>query len=86
MQTIADYLFEIFNFFTSNWIAAGVLALVVVVAAIKKPKELFKVTALIVLILGVFYTMMFLEKSMFSGVSSGKKAYDEQERTGGKSL
>lgn len=36
MQTIADYLFEIFNFFTSNWIAAGVLALVVVVAAIKK--------------------------------------------------
>ena len=37
MQTIADYLIDIFNFFTSNWIAAGVLALVIVVAAIKKP-------------------------------------------------
>ena len=85
MQAIADYLIKIFHFFTSNWIAAGVLALVIVLAAIKKPKELFKVTALIVLILGVFYTMMFLERSMFSGVSSGKKAYDEQERTGGKS-
>ena len=86
MQAIANYLIQIFHFFTSNWIAAGVLALVIIAAAIKKPKELFKVTALITLLLGVFYTMMFLEQSMFSGVSSGQKVYDEQERAGGKDL
>lgn len=84
MQAIAQYLTKIFTFFTTNYIAAGVLALIVIVAAIKKPKELFKVTALITLFIGVLYIMIYLEQSMFSGVSSGQKAYDEELRTGGK--
>ena len=84
MQAVAQYLTKIFTFFTTNYIAAGVLALIVIVAAIKKPKELFKVTALITLFIGVLYIMIYLEQSMFSGVSSGQKAYDEELRTGGK--
>lgn len=84
MQAVAQYLTKIFTFFTTNYIAAGVLALIVFVAAIKKPKELFKVTALITLFIGVLYIMIYLEQSMFSGVSSGQKAYDEELRTGGK--
>ncbi|MDB4516660.1 hypothetical protein N9089_03585 [Crocinitomicaceae bacterium] len=84
MQAVAQYLTKIFTFFTTNYIAAGVLALIVIVAAIKKPKELFKVTALITLFVGVLYIMIYLEQSMFSGVSSGQKAYDEELRTGGK--
>ena len=84
MQAVAQYLTKIFTFFTTNYIAAGVLALIVIVAAIKKPKELFKVTALITLFIGVLYIMIYLEQSMFSGVSSGQKAYDEELRTGEK--
>jgi len=84
MQAVAQYLTKMFTFFTTNYIAAGVLALIVIVAAIKKPKELFKVTALITLFVGVLYIMIYLEQSMFSGVSSGQKAYDEELRTGGK--
>ncbi|MGI9536777.1 MAG: hypothetical protein ACR2PB_06890 [Desulfocapsaceae bacterium] len=84
MQAIAQYLAKIFTFFTTNYIAAGVLALIIIVAAIKKPKELFKVTAFITLIVGVLYIMIYLEQSMFSGVSSGQKAYDEELRTGSK--
>lgn len=84
MQAVAQYLTKIFTFFTTNYIAAGVLALIVIVAAIKKPKELFKVTALITLFIGVLYIMIYLEQSMFSGVSSGQKSYDEELRTGGK--
>lgn len=84
MQAIEQYLIKIFTFFTTNYIAAGVLALIIIVAAIKKPKELFKVTALITLIVGVFYIMMYLEQSMFSGVSYGEKATDVQLRTGEK--
>ena len=84
MQAVAQYLTKIFTFFTTNYIAAGVLVLIVIVAAIKKPKELFKVTALITLFIGVLYIMIYLEQSMFSGVSSGQKAYDEELRTGGK--
>lgn len=84
MQAVAQYLTKIFTFFTTNYIAAGVLALIIIVAAIKKPKELFKVTALITLFIGVLYIMIYLEQSMFSGVSSGQKAYDEELRTGGK--
>ena len=81
MQAVAQYLTKMFTFFTTNYIAAGVLALIVIVAAIKKPKELFKVTALITLFIGVLYIMIYLEQSMFSGVSSGQKAYDEELRT-----
>ena len=84
MQAIEQYLIKIFTFFTTNYIAAGVLALVIIVAAVKKPRELFKVTAFIVLIVGVLYIMIYLEQSMFSGVSSGQKAYNEELRTGGK--
>lgn len=84
MQAIEQYLIKIFTFFTTNYIAAGVLALVIIVAAVKKPRELFKVTAFIVLIVGVLYIMIYLEQSMFSGVSSGEKAYNEELRTGGK--
>ena len=84
MHAVEQYLIKIFTFFTTNYIAAGVLALIVIVATIKKPKELFKVTALITLLIGVLYIMIYLEQSMFSGVSSGQKAYDEELRTGGK--
>jgi len=84
MQAVEQYLIKIFTFFTTNYIAAGVLALIIIMAAIKKPKELFKVTALITLFVGVLYIMIYLEQSMFSGVSSGEKAYNEDLRTGGK--
>lgn len=86
MQAIEQLLFNIFTFFTTNYIAAGILVLVIVLAAVKKPRELFKVSALIVLLVSVLYIMIYLEKSMFSGVSSGQKAYDEELRTGGKQL
>lgn len=83
MQTIEQYLIGIFRFFTSNWVAAAALVLVIIIAALKKPKELFKVTALIALMVGVLYVMIYLEQSMFSGVSSSQKSYDEKLRTGG---
>jgi hypothetical protein len=86
MQAVEQFLTEIFMFFTTNYIAAGILVLVIIIAAVKKPKELFKVSALIVLFVGLLYFMIFLEKSMFSGVTSGKKAYNEELRTGGKQL
>lgn len=86
MQAVEQFLTRIFTFFTTNYIAAGILLLIVIIAAVKKPRELFKVTALIVLLVGVLYIMIYLEQSMFSGVSSGQKAYDEELRTGGKSL
>ena len=83
MQAIEQILIKIVTFFTTNWIAAAILVLVVIVAAIKKPKELFKVVAFTGLIIGVFYIMMYLEQSMFSGVSSSQKSYNEELRTGG---
>jgi threonine/homoserine efflux transporter RhtA len=84
MQAIEQYLEMVVSFFLSNWIAAAVLGLIIIVAAIKKPKELFKVTALIALLIGVLYVMIYLEQSMFSGVTSSQKSYDEELRTGGK--
>ena len=86
MQAIEQFLFNIFTFFTTNYIAAGILVLVIIIAAVKKPRELFKVSALIVLFVSVLYIMIYLEKSMFSGGSSGQKAYNEELRTGGKQL
>lgn len=86
MQAVEQFLIKLFTFFTTNYIAAGVLLLIIVIAAIKKPKELFKVSALIVLFVGVLYILIYLEQSMFSGVSSGQKAYNEELRTGGKQL
>jgi hypothetical protein len=82
MQIIHQYIVKITIFFTTNYIAAGILALVIIIAAVKKPKELFKAVALIAFAVGVFYIMVYLEKSMFSGVSSGKKAYDVERRAG----
>jgi threonine/homoserine efflux transporter RhtA len=84
MQAIEQYLEMVVSFFLSNWIAAAVLGLIIIVAAIKKPKELFNVTALIALLIGVLYVMIYLEQSMFSGVTSSQKSYDEELRTGGK--
>ncbi|MEJ2057549.1 MAG: hypothetical protein P8X39_06900 [Desulfofustis sp.] len=84
MQAIEQYLEMVVSFFLSNWIAAAVLGLIIIVAAIKKPKELFKVTDLIALLIGVLYVMIYLEQSMFSGVTSSQKSYDEELRTGGK--
>jgi hypothetical protein len=83
MQAVEQYLIKIFTFFTTNWIAAAILALIVIVSAIKKPKELFKVTAFIVLLIGLFYVMRYLEQAMFSGVASEEKAYNEELRSGG---
>jgi energy-coupling factor transporter transmembrane protein EcfT len=76
MEAIQNFLLQIFTFFTTNWIAAAVLAIVVIIAAIKKPSELFKVILLLIVLLGVFYIMTYLEKSTFSGVSSKERAVD----------
>ena len=76
MEAIQNFLLQILTFFTTNWIAAAVLALVVIIAAIKKPAELFKVSLLLIALLGVFYIMIYLEKSTFSGVSSKERAVD----------
>ena len=76
MESIAQYLLKVVDFFAGNPIALAILAVVVIVAAIKKPKELFKVVALIVLMVGVLYVMMYLEKSTFSGVSSKSRALE----------
>ncbi len=84
MQVIEQFMGRAVTFFMTNWIAAAILGLIIIVAALKKPKELFKVTALITFLVGVLYVMIFLEKSMFSGVSSSQKSYDEELRTGGK--
>jgi len=71
-----SFLMQIVYFFMGNWIASAILGAVIVIAAIKKPKELFKVVALLVLMVGVLYVMMFLEKSTFSGVSSKERAME----------
>ena len=76
MERIAQYLFTVVDFFSGNPIALAILAVVVAVAAIKKPNELFKVVALLVLMVGVLYVMMYLEKSTFSGVSSKGRALE----------
>lgn len=84
MQVIEQYLARVVTFFMSNWIAAAVLGLIILIAAVKKPRELFKITALTALLVGVLYVMIYLEQSMFSGVSSSQKSYDEELRTGEK--
>jgi len=76
MERIAQYLIQVVSYFTNNWIALAVLVVVIIIAAIKKPKELFKVFALMVLMVGVLYVMMYLEKSTFSGVSSKERSLD----------
>jgi apolipoprotein N-acyltransferase len=80
MENIAQYLFQIVAYFSNNLIALAILVIVVIIAAVKKPKELFKVVALLVLMLGVLYVLIYLEKSTFSGVSSKERSLDV-ERT-----
>lgn len=80
MENIAQYLFQIVSYFSNNLIALAILAVVVIIAAVKKPKELFKVVALLVLMVGVLYVLIYLEKSTFSGVSSKERSLDV-ERT-----
>lgn len=81
MEAIQNFLLQILTFFTTNWIAAAVLALVVIIAAIKKPAELFKVILLLVVLLGVLYIMIYLEKSTFSGVSSKQRGVDIERQS-----
>lgn len=76
MHVIEQYLIEIVTYFTTNWIAAGILAAVIVILYIRKPKLLFSVVGLILLAVAVLYFMLFLERSMFSGVSSKERAYE----------
>lgn len=81
MQEIEQLLMEIVSLFKTNWWAVVILGLVVVLAAIKKPKELFKVSALIAFLVGVLYFMMYLEQSTISGVSSKQRSMDLERRT-----
>lgn len=76
MQAIEQLLLEIVSFFWSNWWAAAILGVVVIWAVIKKPKELFKVSALIVFLVGALYIFIYLEQSTFSGVSSKQRSLD----------
>ena len=80
MENIAQYLFQIVSYLSNNLIALAILVVVVIIAAVKKPKELFKVAALLVFMLGVLYVLIYLEKSTFSGVSSKQRSLDV-ERT-----
>lgn len=81
MQEIEQLLMEIVSLFKTNWWAVVILGLVVVLAAIKKPKELFKVSALIAFLVGVLYFMMYLEQSTISGVSSKQRSMDIERQT-----
>ena len=76
METIAQYLLQVISYLSNNWIALAVLILVIIITAVKKPKLLFQVTALVVLMVGVLYILIYLEKSTFSGVSSKERAMD----------
>ena len=80
MENIAQYLLQIVSYFSNNMIALAILVIVVIIAAVKKPKELIKVAALLVFMLGVLYVLIYLEKSTFSGVSSKERSLDV-ERT-----
>lgn len=79
METIAQYLFDIVFYFTNNLIALGILAVVIIIAAVKKPKELFKFVLFLMLMLGVLYVMIYLEKSTFSGVSSKEQSHEMEK-------
>ena len=80
MQAIEDFLSNIPYFFINNWIASGVLVLVIIIMALKKPEVLFKVVGGIVLVVVVVYIMIFLEKSMFTGVSSKERAFEVERQ------
>ncbi len=76
MENIAQYLFQIVDYFSNNMISLAVLVVVVIIAAIKKPKVLFQIVALLILMIGVLYVLIYLEKSTFSGVSSKERALE----------
>ncbi|BDD87381.1 hypothetical protein [Desulfofustis limnaeus] len=81
MQAIEQYLVQILDLFTTNWVAAALLAAVIVFLYLKKPKLLFQLVGLIVLAVAVLYIMIYLEKSMFSGVSSKERAYEVERHS-----
>ena len=81
MQAIENYLLQIVSFFTGNWIAALIMAAFIVLLYLKKPKLLFQLVGLLLLAVALLYIMLFLEKSMFSGVSSKERAYDVERQT-----
>lgn len=76
MQAIEQFLIQIVSVFMTNWWAAAILGVVILLAAIKKPVELFKMSALVALLVGVLYFMIYLEQSTFSGVSSKQRSLD----------
>jgi len=80
MQAIESYLLQIVSFFTGNWIAALILAAVIVLLYLKKPKLLFQLVGLIVLAVALLYIMIFLEKSLFSGVTSKERSYEVERQ------
>lgn len=80
MEAIEKYLLQVYYFFLNNWVAAAVLGVAVIIFALKKPKELFKVVTLIILVIAVLYSMVFLEKSLFSGVSNREQAVDIERK------
>ncbi|MCB2214765.1 hypothetical protein [Desulfofustis glycolicus] len=80
MQAIENYLLQIVSFFIGNWVAALILAAAIVLLYLKKPRLLFQLVGLIVLAVALLYIMIFLEKSMFSGVSSKERAYDVERQ------
>ncbi len=81
MQSIEQFLLDIVYFFIGNWIASAILAVVIIAMAIKKPELLFKVAGGIVLSVAVLYMMIFLEKSMFSGVSSKERSFEVERQS-----
>jgi hypothetical protein len=81
MEAIEQFLLQIPYFFINNWIASAILAVVVIIAAIKNPGLLFKVICSIVAVVAVLYIMIFLEKSMFSGASSKERAYEVERQS-----
>jgi len=80
MQSIEQFLLNLVYFFTNNWIASVILAVVIIIMAIKKPSMLYKTVGAIVFAVAVLYMMIFLEKSMFSGASSKERSYEVERQ------
>lgn len=83
MQVLQEYLWQIFHFFTGNLVAGGILVVIVIFLAIKKPKMLFQIGLAIVGVIALLYVLVFLESAMFSGHSDKGSVYEVEKRTGG---
>ena len=81
MNAIEIYLLQIYHFFAGNWIASGILAVIVIAMAIKNPTLLFKIVASIVGALAVLYILIFLESALFSGVDSKERAIEVERQS-----